>query len=558
MGGDRLGDRVFGLGLECCRVLEGLGGAEDAFHGHAALGDGAGLVQHDRVNAAGGLKDFWALDEHAELCATARTDQQGGWRGQAQSARASDDEDRHGGREGGLSGVAPDHPRGEREDRDDDDHGYEYRGDAVGEALNGCLAGLCGGDEPANRGQRGVLAHAGRTDQEVSGGVDRGTGDVVSGADLDGDGLAGQERGVDCGGALGDHAVRGDLLAGTHGEHVADHERLDGNKLLAGLAVGTGDDAVRVFSAHFQQGPQGVSGAAARVVLGVPAGQQERGHHCGGFKVELGHHSMPARTRQERHVHGHADLPGATKEERPQRPQGRGDHAKRDQRVHGGRTVARGLEGSLVEGPRPPRHHGKGECGNEPLPAGELQRRDHGQQEHGQREDRGANESRLQDCTAVLGGCGRVQLDGLWGLGLLGGLVVTSGDASAVSGTLDCGYEVLVRHGLGEHNVCGFKWQVNGGHCPGNLVDALLHACNAGGAGHAGDRKVNFSDDRLGVRLEWLARLRFGGRTHVNQLLGSTVEERRRSACVRVGPSRGSARSDAWGSLRLPQSVPVR
>jgi hypothetical protein len=67
-GGDRLGDRVLGGVLQRAgepqRVLaRGPVRGGDAGQAHPAGRDRAGLVEHDRVDAARGLEDLRALDE---------------------------------------------------------------------------------------------------------------------------------------------------------------------------------------------------------------------------------------------------------------------------------------------------------------------------------------------------------------------------------------------------------------------------------------------------------------------------------------------------------------
>ena len=58
---------------------------DDVDQGHPAGGDGAGLVEHDGVDPAGGLQHLGALDQDAELGAAAGADQQRGRRGQARA-----------------------------------------------------------------------------------------------------------------------------------------------------------------------------------------------------------------------------------------------------------------------------------------------------------------------------------------------------------------------------------------------------------------------------------------------------------------------------------------
>ena len=87
---------------------------------HPAGGHGAGLVEHDRVDAAGGLEDLGALDQQAELGAAAGADHQRRRRGQAERARAGDDQHGDGGGERerrALAGAEPEPERAERRAR---------------------------------------------------------------------------------------------------------------------------------------------------------------------------------------------------------------------------------------------------------------------------------------------------------------------------------------------------------------------------------------------------------------------------------------------------------
>ena len=122
-GGDGPGDRVLG------GVLERAGEPEHArprprpaprrrpARVICAGGDGAGLVEHDGVDPAGGLEHLGALDQDAELGAAAGADHQRGRRGQPEGARAGDDQhrDRGGERRSRLrAGAEPEPERGRR------------------------------------------------------------------------------------------------------------------------------------------------------------------------------------------------------------------------------------------------------------------------------------------------------------------------------------------------------------------------------------------------------------------------------------------------------------
>ena len=93
-------------------------GGHDALHAHPPLGDGAGLVDEHRGDAAARLEHARVADQDAQLGAARRAGQQRGRGREAQRARAGDDERRHGGREGGGDVAGEDEPAHEREQRE--------------------------------------------------------------------------------------------------------------------------------------------------------------------------------------------------------------------------------------------------------------------------------------------------------------------------------------------------------------------------------------------------------------------------------------------------------
>ena len=121
---------------------------------HAAGGDRAGLVEHDRVDPAGRLQHLGALDEDAELGAPARADHEGGRRGQAQGARAGDDQDRHRGGErgGGAVGGSRRDPEPEGGGGQGDDDGDEHRRTP---GRRGAAPGPCRSGPPRPGGRSG-------------------------------------------------------------------------------------------------------------------------------------------------------------------------------------------------------------------------------------------------------------------------------------------------------------------------------------------------------------------------------------------------------------------
>ena len=153
-------------------------GGDDLREPHPAGGHRAGLVEHDRVDAARGLEHLGTLDQQPELGAAAGADEQRGRGREPERARAGDDQhgDRGADRERGvLAGAEPEAERGGGE-HDHDRH--EHAGHAVGESLRGRLAGLRVGHEAADLGERGVRADARRADDQPPAGVDGRAGDT--------------------------------------------------------------------------------------------------------------------------------------------------------------------------------------------------------------------------------------------------------------------------------------------------------------------------------------------------------------------------------------------
>ena len=285
--GDGVSDGVLG------RVLEGAGKRLDLGHGlvcggvdgsnaHPPGRDGAGLVEQDGVDPAGGLQDLGALDEDAELGAAPGTDQQGGRRGKSERTGAGDDQDCHGCSEGGgrgVSGQQPDRQGGQGQEDDDRD---EDAGHPVGQTLDLRLAVLGVLDEACHLSQLGVRADPGGPNQQPPAGVDGRADHGVAGADLDRHRLAGKHRGVDGGGTFGDDAVGGDLLAGANAEDVPDNELVDRDPDLGSVA----QDG-NVLGAHVQQGTQRSTGALLGRGFEEPSGQDEDGDHGGDLEVDL-------------------------------------------------------------------------------------------------------------------------------------------------------------------------------------------------------------------------------------------------------------------------------
>ena len=174
------------------------------------------------VDLAGGLEDLAALDDHTQACAAARADHDRRGRGEAEGARAGDDEHGDRRREGVAGGLPGEEPAGEGRPGDGEGRGDEHGGDPVGEPLHrgGGRLGLV--DEAHDLGQHRVGAYPGGLDDQRSVAVDGRPDHIVAGSDRDRNGLAGDHRGIDARYAVDHHAVDGDLLARSHDEAHTD------------------------------------------------------------------------------------------------------------------------------------------------------------------------------------------------------------------------------------------------------------------------------------------------------------------------------------------------
>ena len=314
-GCDRSGDRVLGRVLQRAGEAEyvfdgGAVGSDDVDERHLAGGDGAGLVEHDRVDSLGRLEHLGTLDEDPELCASTGADHERGGCGETERARAGDDQHGDGGgeRSGGAVGRRGDEPESERRHGEGDDDGHEDARDPVGESLDLCLAGLGVLDQAGDLGERSVGPDPGGAHDEAAAGVDGGAGDGVAGADFDRNRFAGEQRGVDGRGALDDDAVGGDLLAGSDDEQVVDGELLDGDAGLDTVAE-HGD----VLGAEFEQCAQRGTGSALGACLEVATGEDEHGDAGGDLEVDLAraHASLGG----EREAVAHSDHAGVAEEQ---------------------------------------------------------------------------------------------------------------------------------------------------------------------------------------------------------------------------------------------------
>ena len=437
-------------------------------HAHPAGGDGAGLVEHHRVDPPGLLEDAGVADHHAELRRAAGAHQQRGRGREPQGAGTGDDQHGHRGDEAARR-VAEQRPDGEREGRQRQDDRHEHGGHPVGQPLHGRLGGLGVPDQLRDPGDRGVPADACHLDDQPPRRVERRAGDLVAGLLVDGDALAGEHRLVDTRAAVEDHPVGGHLLAGPDQEPHPGTQQGDVDQPLGPVVVEQG----RLLGAELEQLAQGRAGALPGPRLRPPAEQQEGGDGRG--HLDVGVH--PAGDRLY-------DRPAV------------GDQgAQGDEGVHGAGAVPGVDRRGPVERPAGPQHHGRREQQGGPAhERGVGDARRHRQHEH-QQGERGRDE---QPAPVVVGQALLLATGRRRG--------VLRGHRRGVAGALDrADQQVDVHRARRVVDRRRGRRQVDGRAHPVEPVELLLHPADAGRAGHPADEQVDVGRVRAGARARRLS-----------------------------------------------------
>ena len=326
-------------------------GKRDVGNAHRALGHGPGLVQHDRRDPPRLLESLRPLDQDPELCAAAGPDHQRRRCREPERARAGDDHDGDRGGEGRGCVSREREPARERRQRERDHDRDEDGRDAVGEPLDRRLARLRLGDETPDLGERRLGADLAHAYDQAPVRVDRRAGDLGARPDLDRHRFAGQQRLVDCRSAILDDAVRRHLLARTDDEAVADPELFDRHDDLDSVPEHAG-----LLRTQLEQGADRCARAPPGPRLEVAAEQDQGRDHRPHLEVGVGI---------------------GKREQSDERPPPGGEGADRDQRVHRRSPVPQVERRGAMEAPAAPEHDGRRERERKPLPAVELERRDH-------------------------------------------------------------------------------------------------------------------------------------------------------------------------------------
>ena len=235
-------------------------------------------------------------------------------------------------------------------------------------------------------------------DDEPAADVDRRAGDLVTLADLDRDAFPRQQGLVDGRAALDDDTVGRDLLARAHDEAVADLKLVDRQRAAR---LPSGAENRRFLGAELGEGAQGGARAALRPRLEVAAGEQERDDDRGDLEVDLARSSRHATAGSSNGIFMPVSPASRKKSATTDQPQAASVPSEISVSIVAA-AVAQVLPGGDVEGPAGPENDRGGELQRQPLPVGELERRDHPHQEHRQRQNGREDEASPQARRRIL------------------------------------------------------------------------------------------------------------------------------------------------------------
>ena len=202
-----------------------------------AFGDGAGLVHDDRIDGMGRFQGFARFDEDAVFSPFASADHDSNRCSQAQGARAGDDQDGDGRREGKFGIDAHDEvPDEAGNDGDSDDGRDEVARDGIGHLGDGRLAGAGFVDEFDNLADGRIGADAAGCNVDETRLIYRSRCDFVADLFFNRNTFAGNSGFIDAGRAFRNDAVSRDAFTGADDDFIADDKVFDGDDRFDAVA----------------------------------------------------------------------------------------------------------------------------------------------------------------------------------------------------------------------------------------------------------------------------------------------------------------------------------
>ena len=188
--------------------------------------DGAGLIEHNDLRAAGLFKRGRRFEENAVFRADAAADHNGDRRGKPKRARAADNEHRYAARERVSERLPDEQPDDNGNGCDADHRRHEYPRDLVGGLGDGRFRRGGVAHHADDLRERRILADAGRPAAQKAGLVDRTGAHLVVFRFVHGETFP-RERRLVYGAHAGEHdAVHRDAVAGADEKNVAENDLL--------------------------------------------------------------------------------------------------------------------------------------------------------------------------------------------------------------------------------------------------------------------------------------------------------------------------------------------
>src|SRR6516165_1257301 len=211
----------------------------DANQARLPLGQGASLVDNERIDLLHQLERFGVLDENADAGAAPGAHHDRHRRRQTKSARARDDQNGDGIYERKAHGRSrtENRPDEKRRNGDDYDGRHEPGRDRIDQFLDRGARPLRFGDHGDDLGEERIAADAFGTHYETAGRVDGSAGDLVAWILLCRHRLAGDHGFIDRAAALEHHAVDRHFLARPYAQAIARNDLFKRDVFVAAITA---------------------------------------------------------------------------------------------------------------------------------------------------------------------------------------------------------------------------------------------------------------------------------------------------------------------------------